>query len=317
MTPIRLPVLFAIEYDSIVVNASICVRWGVFFEAWLPCHRNGCFVCLLVFFEEMPIPQHSESGADCSASVLVSGTCVLSPEDADACLLSVMRNERNRAMLASLEDNLLSFLADNSMSRLPFPPKSLFFCKVCQAVAQLYKLDCEFDTSLELPQGLRKLVLSKTPSSCAPVSRVSESLPLSSQQRRSSVADQKSSALSPIAPALAVKNSMTSSLRLEAEKSGGFQALNEPLTNMGGREALRQTCSLKDAADSAEGSETGLSGRDKFQNPRGSKPATVLRRRQDISRSVSSSEKADDMVAQSSASLCAGMKSVTEEEYEM
>lgn len=86
----------------------------------------------------------------------------------DDWLLTVMKKERNRVMLAALEKTLSSFIQDPKLQRLPFPPKGAFHRKVCHAVAQRYQLDHRLEQAPNSSGGELRLVLIKTSASSVP-----------------------------------------------------------------------------------------------------------------------------------------------------
>lgn len=88
--------------------------------------------------------------------------------EADALLWRVLQKEKNRLMVARLEDTLAAFLTDASESHLQFPPRNAFHRKVCVAVARRFHLDHRLEPC---PAGV-SLVLFKTPTSAIPNHRL-------------------------------------------------------------------------------------------------------------------------------------------------
>lgn len=92
----------------------------------------------------------------------------------DTWFLGILAKERNREMLGRLEDTLASFVKDDAIERLEFPPKSAFQRKIFHRVALYYGLDHKI---LELDgaaasEGMRSLVLFKTGLSGTPKVRL-------------------------------------------------------------------------------------------------------------------------------------------------
>lgn len=112
-----------------------------------------------------------------------ASAAVLTDAATDAWLWRVLQNEKNREMIARLEDTLDSFVRDDQMC-LEFPPRNPFHRKVCYAVARRYGLDHRLEasepsfaisSSATPPPSSSdnmRLVLLKTPHSASPSSRL-------------------------------------------------------------------------------------------------------------------------------------------------
>lgn len=106
----------------------------------------------------------------------------LTESASDAWLWRVLQNERNRQMIARLEDTLHSFVCHDDQPSLAFPPRNRFHRRVCFAVARRYGLDHRLEasepayflsssSSSSSSDNLR-LVLVKTPNSAPPPTRL-------------------------------------------------------------------------------------------------------------------------------------------------
>lgn len=129
-------------------------------------------------------PSTSTSSLAHASSLDGASAAVLTGAATDAWLWRVLQNEKNREMIARLEDTLDSFVRDDQIS-LAFPPRNPFHRKVCYAVARRYGLDHRLEAS-EPPFPLSssanpplppssdnmRLVLLKTPHSASPSSRL-------------------------------------------------------------------------------------------------------------------------------------------------
>lgn len=134
-----------------------------------------------------------------AASTTPSCSPMPTASESDAWLVTVMRKESNRAMLAHLERALISFVNDSSLQSLPFPPKGAYYRRVCCAVAQRFQLAFRVDamdpaavsasrgwpatTSASAMSvataidGPMRLVLLKTPESAVPATRLADLVP--------------------------------------------------------------------------------------------------------------------------------------------
>jgi hypothetical protein len=125
----------------------------------------------------MPAAQTPGGGGGGRGSGGSGGGGSASCGDPDAWLLTVMRKENNRAMLAALENALAVFVADAAKQTLSFPPKGVFYRRVCRAVALRYHLACHVEPVAGVASaesGPMRLVLVKTPDSAVPAKRLAE-----------------------------------------------------------------------------------------------------------------------------------------------
>lgn len=103
-----------------------------------------------------------------------------SVQPTDAWLWRVLQKEKNREMIALLEDTLQSFVDDTQQTALTFPPRNAFHRRVCYAVARRYGLEHRLERTDEpSPNALPdidslRLVLLKTPHSAPPSDRLAE-----------------------------------------------------------------------------------------------------------------------------------------------
>lgn len=98
----------------------------------------------------------------------------------NAWLWRVMQKEKNKDMIAMLEDNLQTFVQDATQTLLYFPPRNAFHRRVCYAVARRYGLDHRLEEHRDPDRphaGVGetvRLVLIKTPHSATPPARLAE-----------------------------------------------------------------------------------------------------------------------------------------------
>jgi hypothetical protein len=97
-----------------------------------------------------------------------AGSASATVNDVDPWLVSVLRNERNRAAVVSLEKLLHEFVANSPDQQFLFPPKGRFYRKVCHAVALWYKLDHRLEQTPNATADELRLVLVKTPTTAVP-----------------------------------------------------------------------------------------------------------------------------------------------------
>jgi hypothetical protein len=216
-------------------------------------------------------------------------------DDTGAWLQTVMKRERNRAMLASLEHALSAFVRDSGSAELPFPPKTPFFRKVCGAVANRYRLDSRLEQALDHPDGTVRLVLVKTSDSLIPDQTLAELVPLEPAHPPLTPAPTPSPAPAPQQPTYLATASASLSI--------------SPSTSESNLPALSQHAgSSSDLACVADVPGTPPSP----PQMDSTRPATVLRRPTD----------GNVRGARGNGSFCAGtqgpsaIKNVTEEEYE-
>lgn len=133
-------------------------------------------------------PSHPPSASTPSlaraSSLDASSAAALMDASTDAWLWRVLQNEKNREMIARLEDTLTSFVNDDEQTSLPFPPRNPFHRKVCYAVARRYGLDHRLESSepsifltsstnsVPSSSDNMRLVLLKTTHSASPPSRL-------------------------------------------------------------------------------------------------------------------------------------------------
>jgi hypothetical protein len=103
-----------------------------------------------------------------------AGSASATIQDLDPWLLSVMRKERNRAALVSLEKMLHEFVAKSAEQQFVFPPKGRFYRKVCHAVAGWYKLDHRLEQAPNAAVDELQLILIKTPLTAVPAFSLAE-----------------------------------------------------------------------------------------------------------------------------------------------
>jgi hypothetical protein len=103
-----------------------------------------------------------------------AGSSSATIHDLDPWLLSVMRKERNRDSLVSLEKLLHEFVAKSTEQQFVFPPKGRFYRKVCHAVAGWYKLDHRLEQVPNAAADELKLILIKTPHTAVPAFSLAE-----------------------------------------------------------------------------------------------------------------------------------------------
>lgn len=124
----------------------------------------------------------SWTGANTNTSFNGNLTSLSSEAAMDTWLWRLMQKEKNRDMIARLEDNLHSFVLNDKEPSLTFPPRSAFHRRVCYAVARRYGLDHRLEAGESSPGAQTdessgesvRLVLIKTPYSAPPSDRLAD-----------------------------------------------------------------------------------------------------------------------------------------------
>ena len=123
---------------------------------------------------------HATTPSSSASTTVALNIPTTSTYDANhAWLWRVMQKEKNRDMIARLEDELQRFVQDSAETILPFPPRPSFHRKVCFEVAKRYGLDHRLehhpqDNQDHTSDDTLRLVLIKTETSTTPVSRLAE-----------------------------------------------------------------------------------------------------------------------------------------------